>query len=65
MGIQIKNIGEYNKREDVKDPSSLHLTKEEIEYLLMCMSNGMFRGQDVEILFNLVLKLQQMYLSIE
>lgn len=65
MGFEIKNIGEYKKREDEKDPSSLNLTKPELEYLLKYIGEGMFKGYEVEQMFYLILKLQQMYLKLE
>ncbi len=65
MGFQFNHVSEY-KGEEVQDSSSsLQLTKEDIEYLLTCISNGMFRGQDVEQLFVVTLKLQQVYLNME
>ncbi len=65
MGFQFNHVSEY-KGEEVQDSSSsLQLTKEDIEYLLTCISNGMFRGQDVEQLFVVTLKLQQIYLNME
>ena len=44
-----------------EDPNKL--TKEEIEFLLQIIKSSTFRGQEVEILYNLVLKLQNQYLQ--
>lgn len=40
------------------DLSSLELTDKELELLLVTIKNGLFKGEYVEILFNLTLKLQ-------
>jgi hypothetical protein len=39
-------------------PHSLELTDKELELLLLTIKNGLFKGEYVEILFNLTLKLQ-------
>lgn len=41
------------------------LTKEEIEFLLMLIKQSTFQGESLENLYNLVLKLQQQYLSLD
>ena len=40
------------------------LNKEELELILTLIKNSSFKGKDVEILYNLVYKLQQQYLLI-
>ena len=46
-----------------EDPSAL--TKQEIEFLLVLIKQSSFQGESLESLYNLVLKLQQQYLSLD
>jgi hypothetical protein len=41
------------------------LTKQEIEFLLVLIKQSSFQGESLEYLYNLVLKLQQQYLSLD
>jgi hypothetical protein len=41
------------------------LTKQEIEFLLLLIKQSSFQGESLESLYNLVLKLQQQYLSLD
>lgn len=41
----------------------LELQLRETEILLSLVKNSMFKGEDVEFIYNLVLKLQQLYIS--
>ena len=43
---------------------SLNLTKEEVEVLLIIIRDTMFKGESVEKVYNLILKLQQYYSTI-
>ena len=43
---------------------SLNLTKEEVEVLLIIVRDTMFKGESVEKVYNLILKLQQYYSTI-
>ncbi len=45
----------------IKDNNSLQ--KEEIEFLLLLIKQSNFRGDQLEILYNTVIKLQNQYLS--
>jgi len=45
------------------DEVKVSLTKQELEILLGTLKNSNFKGEVVEILYNLVLKLQNGYLS--
>lgn len=40
------------------------LSKQEIEYLLLLIKDTNFKGEDVELLYNLVLKLQRQYINL-
>jgi hypothetical protein len=46
-----------------EDPNAL--TKQEIEFLLVLIKQSSFQGESLEYLYNLVLKLQQQYLSLD
>jgi hypothetical protein len=46
-----------------EDP--IALTKQEIEFLLLLIKQSSFQGESLESLYNLVLKLQQQYLSLD
>jgi len=46
-----------------EDPNAL--TKQEIEFLLILIKQSSFQGESLESLYNLVLKLQQQYLSLD
>lgn len=43
---------------------SLNLTKEEVEILLIMVRDTTFKGESVERIYNLILKLQQYYTTI-
>jgi hypothetical protein len=43
---------------------SLNLTKEEVEVLLIIVRDSTFKGESVEKVYNLILKLQQYYTTI-
>jgi len=56
------------KEEPLKAPlssSALNLTKEEIEVILITIKDTTFKGEHVEKVYNLVLKLQQYYISLK
>ena len=61
-----------NKREEssttplVTTPKeqSLNLTKEEVEVLLIIVRDTTFKGDSIEKVYNLILKLQQYYTTI-
>lgn len=42
----------------------LNLTKEEVEVLLILIRDATFKGESVERIYNLILKLQQYYTTI-
>ncbi len=46
-----------------EDPNAL--SKQEIEFLLVLIKQSSFQGESLESLYNLVLKLQQQYLSLD
>jgi hypothetical protein len=53
------------KEEPSKAPlSSLALSKQEIELLLLIVKEASFKGEHVELIYNLVYKLQQQYTAL-
>ena len=59
---KIQNTG--NQPSPVDSSNNLSdLDSREIEFLLQLIKNSQFRGQDIEFLYNLILKIQTMYLS--
>ncbi len=40
------------------------LTASEIEFLLVLIKNSNFKGEQLEIIYNIVLKLQEQYISL-
>lgn len=49
----------------ISNPNTLEFTDKEIELLLLTIKNGLFRGEYVEIMYNLTLKLQQHLLDLK
>jgi len=43
---------------------NIELTEKEIELILLTIKNGLFKGEYVEILYNLTLKIQEKYKNI-
>ena len=67
MAFTANTINANKKEEPLKAPlsnSSLNLTKEEIEVVLLTIKDTTFKGEHVEKVYNLVLKLQQYYISL-
>lgn len=66
MAFTAKNIQSNKEEEPLKAPlsnSSLNLTKDEVEVLLLTIKEMNFKGEHVERVYNLVYKLQQYYMS--
>ena len=53
-----------NRNQPIKADSSnlIELNKKETEFLLQTIRNSQFKGEDVEILYNLILKIQKSYI---
>jgi len=47
------------------DSTILELTDKELELLLLTIKNGLFRGEYVEIVYNLTLKLQKQLVDLK
>lgn len=54
-----------NKNQPIKagSPDLISLDKGETEFLLRLIKNSQFRGEDIELLYNLILKIQKVYIS--
>lgn len=62
MGL-IDKIQNKGNQPVVADSSNLiELSKRETEFLLHTIRNSQFKGEDVEVLYNLVLKVQKLYI---
>jgi hypothetical protein len=47
------------------DSTSIELTDKELELLLLTIKNGLFRGEYVETVYNLTLKLQKQLVDLK
>ena len=69
MGFNAKNIKMGGETQKMSNPplnvSTLEITGPELELLLIAIKNGLFKGEYVEILYNLTLKLQKKFLEIK
>lgn len=66
MAFTANTINANKQEEPSKAPlsnSSLNLTKEETETLLLTIKEMTFKGEHVEKVYNLVYKLQQYYVT--
>ena len=66
MAFTANNIQTNKQEEPSKAPlpsSNLQLSKEEVEMLLITIREMTFKGEHVEKIYTLVLKLQQYYMS--
>jgi hypothetical protein len=62
MGL-IDKISNKGNQPVMADSSNLiELSKRETEFLLQTIRNSQFKGEDVEVLYNLVLKVQKLYI---
>ncbi len=52
-----------NKNQHINQSLPNDLTKEEIELLLVIIKDCTFKGEKLELLYNLVLKLQNLYIK--
>lgn len=71
MAFSSEHINHNNKEELSKTPlhsipkeQSLNLTKEEVEVFLILIRDATFKGENVERIYNLILKLQQYYTTV-
>jgi hypothetical protein len=72
MAFSSKHINNTNNREEssttpllsTPKEQSLNLTKEEVEAILIIVRDATFKGESIERVYNLILKLQQYYTTI-
>jgi hypothetical protein len=71
MAFLSNHINNNKREESSKTPllttpteQSLSLTKEEVEMLLIVVRDATFKGESVEKVYNLILRLQQYYTTI-
>tara|TARA_R110000796_G_C14247002_1_gene398048 strand:+ start:238 stop:465 length:228 start_codon:yes stop_codon:yes gene_type:complete len=69
MGFKANNTKIGRGVQNMNHPSpnvfSLELTEPELELLLITIKNGLFKGEYVETLYNLTLKLQKKFLELK
>lgn len=58
--MEIVELLKQQKEQKIKSQA---LTRREAAFLLECVKNSTFRGQDLETVYNLVIKLQDIYVS--
>ena len=61
-------IGGESQKQDISSISSkttqVELSEKELEFLLVTIKNGLFKGEYVETLYNLTLKLQKHFVHL-
>jgi hypothetical protein len=67
MGIIAKNISSQEINKNTQIPASKidinKLSKEELELLLALIKRSQFLGEHVEVIYNMVVKIQNQYLE--
>lgn len=70
MGFKAGNVkvGGESQKQDISSTSSettqVELSEKELEFILVTIKNGLFKGEYVETLYNLTLKLQKHFLHL-
>jgi hypothetical protein len=67
MSFKAGNIqvgGETQNKEISSPTSQVELSEKELEFLLVTIKNGLFKGDYVEVLYNLTLKLQKHFVDL-
>jgi hypothetical protein len=70
MGLNAKNIqvGGVSQKQEISSSSphttQVELSEKELEFLLVTIKNGLFKGEYVETLYNLTLKLQKHFVDL-
>ena len=70
MALKAKNIqvgGESQKKEissSSPQNAQVELSEKELEFILVTIKNGLFKGEYVETLYNLTLKLQKHFVNL-
>lgn len=58
---KIQNSGNQPSKVD-SSIDLINLDPKEIEFILLLIKNSQFRGEDIEFIYNLILKIQKIYL---
>ena len=63
MGFKSNNtiVGADITKVTSSPTSGIDLSKKELEFLLVTIKNGLFKGEHIEICYNTTLKLQEKY----
>ena len=63
MGFKANNtvVKEVKSKDNTSLTTSLDLTEKELEFLLVTIKNSLFKGEYVELCYNVTLKLQTKY----
>jgi hypothetical protein len=63
MGFKASNtvVKGVKSKDNTPSITSLDLTEKELEFLLVTIKNGLFKGEYVELCYNVTLKLQTKY----
>lgn len=70
MGFKAGNleVGGDTQKQEISSTSSettqVELSEKELEFILVTIKNGLFKGEYVEILYNLTLKLQKHFVDL-
>jgi hypothetical protein len=70
MGFKASNLqvgGETQKTESSStsiEKTQVELSEKELEFILVTIKNGLFKGEYVETLYNLTLKLQKHFVDL-
>ena len=62
MGLIDKITNKKDQPKSADSSNLIELNKKETEFLLQTIKNSQFKGEDVEVLYNLVLKIQKLYI---
>jgi hypothetical protein len=62
MGLIDKIQNKGNQPVEADSSHLIELNKRETEFLLQTIRNSQFKGEDIEVLYNLVLKVQKLYI---
>ena len=63
FGYVMGLIKKENLLPQSKEKESVPFTKEELEIILRIISEGNFKGKEIQVVYDMVYKLQQMYIE--
>lgn len=62
--IEVKGDPKNEISTSLPNTASVELSEKELEFLLVTIKNGLFKGEYVETLYNLTLKLQKHFVDL-